>query len=216
VTRIMGDAIHDNVPALAAIKGELQLAAGYVTGTPDIQWTSADWAEFAGLSLVTIDQGANGSPVPSADVRDVETGAWTPEAAVNLEGWTAAQPTIYCSLDTLPQVTAAGWRGAVWVADWTGSPPAEPPAGQGATVVAVQYASLADYDLSVVFDPNWPAKGPDPMYVTIPGVPGQWVSVEQFYSPASKTAYVVGVGTNGLVYMTKSVNGGTWTSPVVL
>lgn len=216
MTRTMGDAIHDNVSALVAIKGELQLVAGYVTGSADVQWTSADWAEFAGLSLVTIDQGYTGSPVASADVRDVEAGAWTPAAAVDLDGWTAARPTIYCSLDTLPQVTAAGWRGDVWLADWTGTPPTDPPAEAGVTVVAVQYASLADYDLSVVFDPYWPAEGPDPMFITIPGVPGQWLSVEQLYSPASKTAYVVGVGTNGLVYMSKSVNGGAWTSPVVL
>jgi len=171
VTRLMGDAIHDNVPALAQAPG-LQVAAGYVTGSPDILWTAADWARFS-MPHVTIDQGYTGSPVPSADVRDVEAGAWTPAAAVNLSGWTAAQPTIYCSLSVLPQVAQAGWQGAVWVADWTGTPPASPPAvPAGMTCVAVQYTDQGGggaYDLSVVFDPAWPAKGdPVPTVLTQP------------------------------------------------
>jgi hypothetical protein len=164
VTRLMGDAIHDNVPALAQAPG-LQMVAGYVTGSADIKWTAADWARFS-LPEVTIDQGYTGSPVPGADVRDVEAGAWTPAAAVNLSGWTAPQPTIYCSLSVLSQVAQAGWRGAVWVADWTGSPPASPPAvPPGMTCVAVQYSDQGGggaYDLSVVFDPIWPAEG-DPV-----------------------------------------------------
>jgi hypothetical protein len=46
VTPNMGDAIHDNVPALASAQSGLQLVAGYVTGTPNIQWTTSDWALF--------------------------------------------------------------------------------------------------------------------------------------------------------------------------
>ncbi len=76
----MGDAIHVNVGALqhaAAADGRRVR-----TGTPDIEWTAADWALFPGIPHVTIDQGFINSPVPSAIVRDVEPGAWTPFNAV--------------------------------------------------------------------------------------------------------------------------------------
>ncbi len=160
MTRSMGDATHDNVAALAAVQSSLQLVAGYVTGTADIQWTAADWAEFPGLPQVTIDQGAAGSPVATANVRDVEAGAWSAAGAVDQTGWTAPRPTIYCSLDSLPELEQAGWQGAVWVADYTGTAPGSPPAmPAGMTCVAVQYTDQGGggtYDLSVVFDPYWP------------------------------------------------------------
>jgi hypothetical protein len=160
MTRIMGDAIHDNVPAL--VQAGTQMVAGYVTGSLDVLWTPADWALFPGVPAVTIDQGYTGSPAASANVRDVEQGAWTVAGAVNLTGWTAPRPTIYCSASVLPQLGAAAWQGDVWVADWTGTPPASPPVVPvGMTCVAVQYTDQGGgglYDLSVVFDPYWPAK----------------------------------------------------------
>lgn len=157
MTRTMGDAIHDNVAALAAA-GPWDMVAGYVTGSPDILWTTADMAQFPGIPIVTIDQGFTGSPVATADVRDVENGAWTPTAAVNRAGWTAARPTIYCNESTLPSVLAAGWQGDLWLAIVTSQPPSSPPVVAGCTVVAVQYALSVSgaYDVSVVFDPTWP------------------------------------------------------------
>lgn len=158
MTRTMGDAIADNVPALAQVSG-LQLVAGYVTGTPDILWTAADWAEFPGLPQVTIDQGYTGSPVPSAIVRDVEEGAWTAANAVNMSDWTPVRPTIYCDQSDLTGVLAAGWQGDLWLAipGWvTGQ---ALPTAPGCTVVAVQNqpdAGNGAYDLSVVLDPYWP------------------------------------------------------------
>jgi hypothetical protein len=160
MTRSMGDAIHANVPALAAAGTDM--AAGYVTGSADIMWTAADWALFP-QPWVTIDQGYTGSPVATADVRDVEQGAWTVAAAVDTSGWTAPRPTIYCSASVLAGLAQAGWAGDVWVADWTGTPPGEPVAvPAGMTCVAVQYSDQGGggaYDLSVVFDPTWPANG---------------------------------------------------------
>lgn len=161
MTRSMGDATHDNVSALVADRGNLQLVAGYVTGTSSIQWTPSDWASFPGMTLVTIDQGAYGSPVAAADVRDVESGAWTAAAAVDRSGWTAVRPTIYISLDSLPSLETAGWQGDVWIADYTGTVPSGPPSmPAGMTCVAWQYTDLGGggaYDLSVVFDPTWPS-----------------------------------------------------------
>jgi hypothetical protein len=211
----MGDAIHLNVPALAA--AGTNMVAGYVTGTPDIQWTQADFALFAGQTVVTIDQGATGSPVPSANVRDVEAGAWTVGAAVQLAGWTTAQPTIYCSASTLPSLEQSGWQGAVWVADYVGQAPSSPyPVPAGMTCVAWQWTDQGGngaYDLSVVFDPTWPGGPMEP--IEIPGVPGQWVSYQTFANYKTGVPYVVGNGTDGTLWMTQYVNG-AWTTPVAL
>jgi hypothetical protein len=165
MTRTMGDATHASVAALAAAGTDM--AAGYVTGGPAIMWTAADWARFAGRAVVTIDQGFTGSPVMTADVRDVEAGAWTAAAAVNRAGWTAPRPTVYCSASLLPQLAAAGWRGDVWVADYISQAPGQPyPVPAGMNSVAWQWTDTGGggaYDLSVVFDPAWPRPAaPDP------------------------------------------------------
>jgi hypothetical protein len=116
---------------------------------------------FPGIVQVTIDQGFTGSPVASANVRDVEAGAWTVANAVNRNGWTAPRPTIYCSLDTVQQVAQAGWQGDLWVADYVASPPAAPPPmPSGIRCVGTQWTDTADsstIDLSVIFDESWPA-----------------------------------------------------------
>lgn len=161
----MADAIHDNV---RSIPSGVQLVAGYVTGSPDIQWTAADWALFPGIPHVTIDQGFTGSPVPSAIVRDVETGAWGAGAAVTERPWTPPRPTIYCNQSTLASVTGAGWRGDLWVAiiGWQpGQPwpaPVQAAVNLGCTVVAVQNQQNVNglYDLSVVLNPDWPEEAP--------------------------------------------------------
>jgi hypothetical protein len=180
----MADAISANYQA--GIGAGTQLLGVYVTGTPDIQWTQAQLAAIpAGVVVVTIDQGSDGSPVADAMVRDVETGAWTPGGAVTEQPWTAARPTIYCSADTLPALEQAGWQGDVWVADWTGSPPAQPyvvPAGM--TCVAVQYSDQGGggaYDLSVVFDPTWPGGNMDAV---------AWPAVEPFKGVCEKCGVI--------------------------
>jgi|SRR5215469_7344905 len=158
MTRTMGDAIHDNVSALAGVSG-LELVAGYVTGSPDIVWTAADWARFPGIPHVEIDQGFTGAPVYSATVQDVETGAWTPGSVPSWQSHcTAPRPTVYCNQSTLPAVLATGWRGNLWLAipGWQNG--AALPSAPGCTVVAVQNQLdvASAYDLSTVLDPTWP------------------------------------------------------------
>jgi len=169
MTRTMGDAIAANVAALQAAGTDM--VAGYVTGSGDIQWTAADFALFPGKPQVTIDQGFTGSPVASAIVRDVEAGAWSAGNAVTSKPWTPARPTIYCSASVLPQVSAAGWQGDVWVADYVSTAPTSPyPVPAGMTCVAWQWTDTGGggtYDLSVVFDPYWPEEAP----VTTPATP---------------------------------------------
>jgi hypothetical protein len=214
VTRMMADG--EGINASAVIAAGTDLVAVYVTGTAGIRWAPYQILMIpAGRTIVTIDQGSAGSPVGTADVRDVENGAWTPDLAVDLAGWDAPRPTIYCSAGTLPAVLAAGWTGALWLAipGWDGD---QLPDTGACEVVAVQDQYNGTYDLSSVLDPAWPEGKENEMYVTIEGIPGQWINPTQFYDPVTFTAYVVGVGTTGHVYMTKSINGGDWSSPVVI
>jgi len=154
----MGDAISSAASALPAV----DIVAGYDTGTFDIRWTAATFAQFPGLIHVHIDQGGPGAPVYSANVIDVETAAWSPG---DVPGWiarcTAPVPTVYCNRSNLPAVLATGWRGPVWLA-FPGWQPGQPlpvlPAG--CRYVAIQNVFQASYDLSAVLDPNWPLEAP--------------------------------------------------------
>lgn len=202
MTRTMGDATHANVAALAAVPG-LQLVAGYVTGSADIVWTALDWARFPRQLRITIDQG-NGVPVPSAIVRDVEPGAWSPQAAVNRTGWIpatpqgTARPTIYCDRNDLSReggVLQSGWRGDLWLAypGWQVGQPL--PTAPGCTYVAVQNQLNVGnaYDLSVVLDPFWPLGGP----VINHYQPG---SVFLFYTPAGQLQ-LAGIGQDNALWV---------------
>lgn len=198
MTRSMGDAIHDNVAALKA--AHTQMVAGYLTGTTDIRWTTGDWALFPGIPHVTIDQGAYGSPVMWADVRDVEPGAWQPQNAVVRTGWTAKRPTIYCNRNDLSReggVLGCGWKGDIWLAypGWqTGQPL---PTAPGCTYVAVQNQLGAGgnrYDLSVVLDNNWPQEVPVALTAWKPG------TVQITYAPSGQMQ-ITGVGQDNCLYV---------------
>lgn len=203
MSRVMGDAIHDNVPALRA--APVQMVAGYTTGTPDIQWTQADWNLFLEVPRVTIDQGYRSPVMTSATVRDVEPGAWSAAAAVNRATWTAQRPTIYCDQTDLKSVIALGWHGDVWLAMSSNTPPTVPPTHlfdgtpipPQITVVAQQYRFNVNsaYDLSIVFDPTWPS----PKGTTVPTSyqPG---SVGLVYSPAGQLQ-IYGVGQDLVLYL---------------
>lgn len=156
MTTVGYDAIHDNVHFLPQ---DAAVVMGYDTGSAAIKWTDADWARFTTTRKVHIDQGAGGSPFVTATVRDVETGAWTPEAAVS-QPWDSrvARPTIYCNRDTLPRVMAAGWQGELWLAIPGWKPGQTLPDHGNSRVVAVQNVFAGDYDSSIVLDPTWPEK----------------------------------------------------------
>lgn len=112
------DATHANISHLPP--GQ---AAGYITGTPGIAWTSADWAAHPGA--VRIDQ----SPVNTAldelaDILDYENGAatladlapWRKAAHANyLSGARPGQrdPGIYCSRNNVTPVVNALIAGGV-------------------------------------------------------------------------------------------------------
>lgn len=166
--RYMIDCTHANLPSVSFAGS--QLAAGYVTGSPDVQWTSDDWryAASLGLTPVTIDQGFTGSPVPTANVRDVESGAWTPQNAVNVAGWTAVRPTIYAARNDMGTVVSLGWKGDIWLAWPQDIPPSRDqvlaayPQFKPANLVAVQWKFRTGYDESIVYDAYWPSRAPQP------------------------------------------------------
>lgn len=162
------DCIHINVGS--APRGA-QLG-GYTTGTPDIRWTSKDWASRPGA--VRIDQDFAASD-PSADVLDVENGAatfgdcpvWAMRALTDFN--TAARPgqrspAIYASQSSLTGVCDALIRGGVrggvglWVANWNLSQSQAIALIQNAAgpfpIVAVQYGdgTWGDFD---VFSAAW-------------------------------------------------------------
>lgn len=210
MARIMGDAISSQASALPA---SIELVAGYDTGTADIRWTAATFARFPGLPHVHIDQGGPGAPVYSANVIDVETGAWSP---ANVPGWiarcTAPVPTVYCNRSTLPAVLATGWRGPVWLAfpGWNGQTSSLPALPAGCRYVAVQNDFQQLYDLSTVLDPSWPLEAD---MVTIPGVPGSWLSVQILSSADGSKQVAIGLGTDGALWQAVR-SGGAWGTPV--
>lgn len=107
------------------IPGGAEKVAGYVTGTPDIIWTSADWQRFARAGRVRIDQSQQGAAYATgnADVYDIEVLAGSPAmfAALAVErhgrrwpncpyGSTAALQAAAAALDTIHYAGApAGW-----------------------------------------------------------------------------------------------------------
>lgn len=143
---------------------------GYVSGTQDIQWTSADWSMFAGSQLVRIWQGYGGWLQPGQyDECDMEKGALQPSdmphilaarVAAGFE-WT----TFYGSRDYLNAIgeVAKTLPRGLWdghancrLADWSLN---EQSAAKligtmigGMTCVAVQWASDSS-------NPNTPVPG---------------------------------------------------------
>ena len=211
--RGMIDTTHNGLPtALPVIKA---MPAGnivglYDTGSSGIVYTPADLATIpSNLYVVTIDQAFTGSPNLKATIRDCENGAWSLTNAVNKTGWNVARPTLYVGYpDTVQQAYDLGWRGDVWLALSSSSPPTKPPAVlPGINYVAIQWNySNPNYDISVVFDPFWPGKAPVTMsdYAVTTNPPGNWEGPAVF----------IGKGVDGNIWqVVLKADGKTWESP---
>jgi hypothetical protein len=125
----MVDTIHADV---RLVPHNLPDVGGYVSGSSDIDWTSADWSQFPNSKHVRIYQGfGNVPPLNGWDVLDVETGALTPQEAADLIEQRVIDhitwSTIYggdAALVETSRLTAAKghniWNGHVnaWVANW--------------------------------------------------------------------------------------------------
>jgi hypothetical protein len=169
MTRDMGDATHADVASLLSL--DIQIVAGYDTGSPDIQWTQADWDLFPGKLQVHIDQGSGDTRSAEAHalVFDVETGAFAPDqAAALINACTSPRPTIYVNRSNMDATIASAqqsskWKGDIWLAypGWrTGQ--ALPPIPASCKFVAVQDFYASTYDVSYVLDDSWPELPPVP------------------------------------------------------
>lgn len=203
MTRIMIDCIHDNLMAVLPAINTLQsgdLVAGYGTGGSEIEWTTLDWDHIkSSLEAVIIDQDFGPDvPLKSANVIDSEGGAWSPgQIDERMAQSTAERPTLYSAQDNLDTIASTEkWRGDLWLAKIGPMPTAIPVVPHGFNVVAQQYAQGVNglYDLSVVFDPYWPLKGPE-MTPQLP--PGPWNPDENY---PWKGAILTVIGSDGLIH----------------
>lgn len=213
MTRIMYDALE-----ASGIPEGAEIAAWY-------PWDSrSDGPPIDAQQVVTIDN--TGNYVTSADIMDATDAPYTVADAphwvdVNAEPY----PTIYCNLSDVSELLSAmsgttkQWW--LWIADWdnsTAEPSGIPALPENCLLMGWQYQSTADYDLSVVEADNWfPVQEEDSVsFVNYLDIPGQWIDPRFYYDATSKTVILVGTGTTGHVYMTYSVNGGSWASPITL
>ena len=156
MTVYMYDGINSLAPGIAREFPNATRVAGYDNGR--YAWTQADWNLFPHADHIHISVTADAN---TGDVLDVETGDATPDQT---HGWISMRksaglfrPTIYCSLDTVQAVRNGtleyllGKDYDIWVAMYDGSTQ-----NVYAGISAKQYAALTDYDLSVVYDTNWP------------------------------------------------------------
>lgn len=125
----MVDAIHANV---GNVSTAVPKVAGYVTGTPDIEWTDADWQRFPSSGHVRIDQGHGSLLIDGVDVYDIEAGALSPSMVVDIvhkrieagHEWTtlyAGHAKLQACRIALEQGGPHGWYNGhvdAWLADW--------------------------------------------------------------------------------------------------
>lgn len=162
-TRTMFDGINADAGIIRTVFQPGNLVCYYVAGNSYI-WTEAEKALFPTDSLVGITLSADYFG-PGSDVLDVEAGGASPD---QVHAWIAVKkaqgyfrPTIYCSLSVVPAIRAAtgnyilGVDYDLWIADWDGTTVIPYPAA-----AAKQYRNLGPYDVSVVFDSNWPHRKP--------------------------------------------------------
>src|SRR5260370_16008426 len=109
----MSDATHENIGHLP--HGQ---AAGYVTGSPSIKWTPADWAAHPGAVRIAQSPLLTADEAPYADVLDVEAFAataaycapWARNAQAafsNAARPAQRHPAIYASASIIPAVVNA-------------------------------------------------------------------------------------------------------------
>jgi len=223
-TQLVYDAIHGDVSSLPTS----YIAAGYVTGSPDIVWDDRDWA--AHPRAIRIDQ----SPIPglwdgTADADDYENGAVIlGELAGRAKSRMTAfkkgvrpgqrEPLVYVSYDNVTAVVNALVAGGVeslglWVARWgigyTSALAMVTGASGPFPIKGVQYANGALYDVSV-FNTEWignvATTPPTPVQTAITAIPpGYW----EF------PVMLIGKGIDGNVWST-TYNGKEWTPTVKL
>jgi len=162
----MYDGINTDAATIAREFPDAAKVAYYIDGL--YAWSQADVDLFPHAGHVTI---AVRASTNAGDVLDVENGDASPDEA---EAWIAMRkeaglfrPTIYCSRSVVPAVRSGtgkyilGRDYDIWVADYDGvlASPAVPGLPPG-TFAAKQYRDAADFDVSDVYDAEWPHRTP--------------------------------------------------------
>lgn len=156
MTRTMYDGIGTDAATIASLARAGDLVLTYVDGSIS-RWSAAELALIpAGVELVTCT--ATGG---EADVVDCEAGD---VPASRLEAWIEARkaagyfrPTVYTSLSNVPAVRQGTGKWVLGkdydliVADYDNVPASVYPASVG-----TQYRTSAGYDVSAIFDDQWP------------------------------------------------------------
>lgn len=151
MTRIGADSV-----TLTRVPAEVDVAFYYTTGHEGVSTQAQVQAAHPGKVVLGIDATGAG---PSAAVRDWENG----DKGGSLEQWVkdhnkaSGRPDacVYCNRATIPEVrrlTGSQILGKdyfLWVATLDGT------LYTGAGVVACQLATIAGYDLSVIWDDGW-------------------------------------------------------------
>ena len=125
-TALMIDTIHADVSNIPVSTPKV---AGYVTGTPDIRWTTADWDRFPHSGKVRINQDGSTdiSEASVGDVADYEPGAFTEAQVlewVKLRKHSHLACAVYVAESNQASLTSAlrlaGHTGvSLWVANWS-------------------------------------------------------------------------------------------------
>jgi hypothetical protein len=155
MTRVGIDCTGGNAGFVRAALPLPDVMMWYGTGSPSVEWTESERTLFPVSMLCEIDQGGLGTPVLTATVRDVESGAWVMSRAVDRSGWDVPRPTLYMARNSIQSAIAAGWKGDVWLS-WPGWNGEALPDMPGCTIVAVQNDFYPKYDHSIILDPAWP------------------------------------------------------------
>jgi len=168
----MSEAVVDMADTIGANSSDIprtfKVIGGYVTGTSEIRWDAAEWAEFPDAVHVRIEQGFGALLNPGDyDEIDVEAGAISPQIAAGMIAARVAAgyewTTVYATRSNLALVASAvqAHGEAVWVghvncmlADWN-LDRAEAAAlvgtsVEGMTCVGVQWASPSSNPDSLV------------------------------------------------------------------
>jgi hypothetical protein len=156
----------DAIGALVGTLPDVDVVAGYSTGSGDVPWPESAWAKYPNAIRICQDPGATDT---TADVLDIEAGAatfddapvWYSAAMANYKSAARPgqrEPAFYVSLSNVSALAntliSAGTGSAnIWVADWinsesTASVMVEKSVGPF-NIIGVQYENAGDYDLSV-------------------------------------------------------------------
>lgn len=157
--RLMWDSVDpDAIPPGAA------MVAGYWTGT--YKWPAEAWDKFPGAALVKIN--TTGDPAEGGDCVDVETGAATPQDAINcMRAWESnPYRCVYASRSNMPIIDELAAAAKITYFRWYATLDGSLRIGglEEGTPAAVQFAGASvtgmNVDCSIVWEGGWhPAPG---------------------------------------------------------